>query len=138
MSFISSKFLSFKFKRVVRNKKVVELIVTVIDITDQIILRQQLMESEIKTKKQMEWLLNILHVDPQLLQEFIESVQKEIDSIEFFMKHGTKENSYDHVLENIYRSVHVIKGNASLLDLKFFVNSTHEYEEKIIEIKTYV
>lgn len=131
-----SKFLSFKFKRILKNKKVSELIATVIDITDQIILQKKLKESESKTKKQMEWLLNILHVDPLLLKDFIESVQKEIDSIEYFMKHGNKENNYHQVLENIFRSVHLIKGNASLLDLKFFVNSTHEYEEKIVEIKS--
>jgi ligand-binding sensor domain-containing protein/putative methionine-R-sulfoxide reductase with GAF domain/signal transduction histidine kinase len=131
-----SKYLSFKFKRIAKNKKTIELIVTVIDITDQIILQKKLKESESRTKKQMEWLLSILHVEPQMLKDFIESVQKEIISIEYFMKQGNKEISYHQVLENIYRSVHLIKGNASLLDLKFFVNNTHEYEEKIAEIKS--
>ena len=73
--------------------------------------------------------------DPQLLKDFIESVHKEIESIEYYMKQGDQGQGYHQILEDIYRSVHLIKGNASLLDLKFFVNSTHEYEEKIVELK---
>jgi len=130
-----TKFLSFKFKRIIKHNKVNELIVTVVDITDQIILQKKLKESESKSKKQMEWLFSILHVDPQLLKDFIDSVQKEIESIEYYMKQGEQGQGYYQILENIYRSVHLIKGNASLLDLKFFVNSTHEYEDKIAELK---
>ena len=130
-----TKFLSFKFKRIFKHKKVNELIATVVNITDQIILQKKLIESESKSKKQMEWLFSILHVDPQLLKDFIDSVQKEIESIEYFMKQGDQGQGYHQILENIYRSVHLIKGNASLLDLKFFVNSTHEYEDKIAELK---
>lgn len=132
----TSKFLSFKFKRIYEGNKINELISTVIDITDQIMLRNKLKESESKTKKQMEWLLNILHVDPQLLKDFVESVQKEINSIEFYMKEGNQNHNFRETLENVYRSVHLVKGNASLLDLKFFVNSTHEFEENIEELQS--
>jgi ligand-binding sensor domain-containing protein/signal transduction histidine kinase len=132
----ASKYLSFKFQRI-HNKegKTIELIVTVNDITDQVNLAQQLETTEANTKKQMEWLLSILHVEPELLREFIESGQKELDYIDDVLKYNEKEADYNASLENIFRSMHLIKGNASLLDLKFFVKKTHDFEETISVIK---
>ena len=127
-----SKILSFTFKRIYDNEdKISELIATVTDATDKIRLAKKLEESEAHSKKQMEWMFNVLHVEPVLLREFMEGVQKELHYIDDVLKQSEKECDYAEILEKVFRSMHLIKGNASLLDLKFFVNKAHEFEEKI-------
>ena len=56
----------------------------------------------------MELLLSLLHVEPELLQEFITSAEKELDHIESEIKKQGKEIDYLEVLKSIYRSMHLI------------------------------
>jgi len=128
------KYLVFKFRRILDDEKnVVELIATVKDMTEQVLLTRDLKAAEEQTNRQMNWLLSILHVEPQMLDEFITSVQKELDTIDALMAAEQKE--YVSILEEIYRSMHLIKGNASLLALNFFADEVHRIEDQIIEIK---
>ena len=83
----------------------------------------------------MEMAFNILHVEPVLLREFMEGAKTELNHVDQLLKNSKNNNEYSQILEEIFRSVHLVKGNASLLDLKFFVNQAHEFEEKIIKIQ---
>jgi len=130
-----SKYFSFKFKRIANNGKTLELIVTINDLTKQIKLAKKLEESEAYGKKQMDRLLSILHVEPQLLREFMDSVGMEFNYIDKVLEDDENENDFDKTLEKIYRAIHIVKGSASLLDLKFFVERAHEFEENINNLK---
>ena len=55
----SSKYLSFNFKRVIEDNKVISLMATILDDSDKIILDEKLKQTEEHTQKQMEWLVNI-------------------------------------------------------------------------------
>ncbi len=132
---IRTKYLLFNFKRIYENGQVVNLIATVSDITEQVILERKLKQTEKRTQNQMEWLVNILHLEPVLLYEFIEGAENELNYIDSLLKRGGGNGKFLFVLEEIYRSVNMIKGNASLLDLKFFVELTHQFEERISETK---
>jgi CheY-like chemotaxis protein/signal transduction histidine kinase len=131
-----NKTLNFSFKRIYNNNQEIdEIIATVEDITEKIILSQKLKDSEDQYKRQMEMAFNILHVEPSLLNEFMEGLQDELKYIDELLEQTEKSSEYCNTLEKIFRSAHLIKGNASLLDLKFFVNQAHEFEDKIIEIQ---
>lgn len=131
-----NKFLSFKFKRIQKEDHTIEkLISTVKDITNQIHLENQLKKSEEDQKRQMEWLFNILQVEPSMLKEFIEGVKRELEIIEELLITVEDEKSIPVILESIYRSMHMIKGNAALLDLNFFVEAAHGFEESLSEIQ---
>ncbi len=131
-----NKILNFSFKRIYSTNHVIdEIIATVTDITEKITLEKKLKESEDQYKKQMEMAFNILHVEPILLNEFMKGLHTELEYIEDLLEHTKKTSEYVNTLEKIFRSIHLVKGNASLLDLKFFVNQAHDFEEKIIEIQ---
>ena len=131
-----NKILNFSFKRIYNNdQEIDEIIATVEDITEKIILAQKLKDSEDQYKRQMEMAFNILHVEPSLLNEFMDGLQDELKYIDELLEQTEKASEYGTTLEKIFRSAHLIKGNASLLDLKFFVNQAHEFEDKIIEIQ---
>jgi two-component system chemotaxis sensor kinase CheA len=131
----SYKEVQFKFKRVGYRGKTVDLLCTLNDITEQKRLKKNLEESRSEVKKQMEWMLGILHVDPALLNDFLNSVREELKVVEDILQHGEKESNYDAVLDRVFRSMHLIKGNASLLDLKIFSKHAHKFEEEIIKLK---
>ncbi|MCK5078088.1 MAG: GAF domain-containing protein, partial [Calditrichia bacterium] len=129
----TSKYLAFKFKRIHGKKGgIVKLISTVRDITQQITMANQIQEIEALQKKQIEWLLSILHVEAPLLNEFLFSVKNELKFIDSLLKQDISPESYNSVLDEIYRSMHTIKGNAGLLDIKFFTKIAHDFEEEII------
>jgi len=129
------KEVQFKFKRVAYRGKTVDLLCTLNDITEQKKLKKNLEESRSQIKKQMEWMLGLLHVDPALLQDFLESVRIELKMVEETLRHGEKSPDFEAVLEKVFRSMHLIKGNASLLDLKIFSKQAHKFEEEIAKLK---
>jgi two-component system chemotaxis sensor kinase CheA len=129
------KEVQFRFKRVSYRGKTVDLLCTLNDITEQKKLKKNLEESRSQVKKQMEWMLGLLHVDPALLQDFLESVRIELKMVEETLRHGEKSADYQAVLEKVFRSMHLIKGNASLLDLKIFSKQAHKFEEEVVILK---
>lgn len=79
----------------------------------------------------MEWMLSILHVEPQLIKEFMDGVKLELNYIDTVLRDDTQKDDMHKTLEKIYRSMHMIKGNAALIDMKFFVEKAHEFEDNI-------
>jgi len=132
---LNNKYLTFRFRRVFDDdQSSITLIVTVKDVTEQITLSQKLKESKEEENKQINWLLNLLNVEPQMLQEFITLVNEEINSIKKHLSLKAQEINEDH-LNTIYRSAHSIKGNASLLGLNFFAQLAHHFEEELTDIR---
>lgn len=134
-AWMRSTYLSFNFKRICEEDKIQNLIATVTDVTEQVVLAKKLRISEERTQHQMEWLVNILHIEPALLNEFLEGAESELKYIDSLLKNAGGNGNFHHILEELYRSIHMIKGNAALLDLKFFVDLTHQFEEKISDVK---
>lgn len=130
------KYLSFEFSRIKsREAGTIELMATVRDITEQILLEEKLKESEERTKKEMNWMLSILHVEPNMLQDFIEGVQRELDRVDSLLDFNHRGNDYKELLKKVFSSMHLIKGNASLLALEFFADQAHQFEDQIAEIQ---
>jgi len=130
----SSKYLSFKFKRLRREGNIAGLIITVSDITKQISLSKKLEEIENDTNKQMEWLVSMLHVEPPLLKEFLDVSELEMQSIDKELKETRETQDYNTVFNKILRTVHQLISNASLLKLNFFISKIKQFEHLIKNI----
>jgi PAS domain S-box-containing protein len=131
------KFLSFNFSRIkARGDKVKELMVTVVDVTKEISLQQSLDEQRNENKRKMDWILSIFNTDPVMLKEFISSVQDEMKVVENTFNTLSVEEKHLNLLDTIYRSLHTIKGNASLLELNFFADQAHRAEDTVSVIKS--
>ncbi len=126
------KFLDFNFQRIFKNSDIIdEMMVTVIDNTDQVLLAEKLERSEAKKQNQLEIVLVLLRVDPAMLTEFIDSANIELEKMEELLAKLTKEEKNDLILEEVFRSAHMIKGNAALLDLSVFAEEAHAFEHVI-------
>jgi len=129
------KFLQFKFQRIMAEGAIKHLMATVTDVTKQVLLDRKLKETEEKNAGQMEMLFGILHVEPRMLSEFISDMEEDITLINETLKPGGNNLPLKEKLAIIYRAMHTIKGNASILNLKFFAGKAHEYEEKVGELQ---
>jgi len=128
------KYLTFNFKRIVNNHKVEQLIVTVDDVTKEIELARSLQEEKEESKRNLEWLLLILNVEPHMLDEFVNSYEYEL----VVLKKAAKNlNNASKIVElnTISRSIHSIKGNASLLEISFLVDVMHRIEDSMLTYK---
>lgn len=135
----TTQYLQFKFSRIYHGARVSHLMTTVSDVTEQVLLARELKASEERTKNQMSLLFNILHIDPQQLKPFVEESDESVRKIKSTLKAAADKaiaDDYYLLLTDIYRIVHNIKGNASILDLKFFAESAHELEDMIREVQS--
>jgi ligand-binding sensor domain-containing protein/putative methionine-R-sulfoxide reductase with GAF domain/HPt (histidine-containing phosphotransfer) domain-containing protein len=129
-------FLMFRFKRIQNRRGITQnIMVSVRDISAQKRLAQQLEQRESEQKKQIEWMLSILHVEPSLLREFMDGAKNELEFISKLLRGNGTDTEYQTILHHAGRSMHLVKGNASLLDLKFFEKKAHQFEDKIHELQ---
>jgi chemotaxis protein histidine kinase CheA len=142
-----SKFLEFRFNRVDEGGKPTQIMVTVLDSTSRIALTKQIKENEAKAKTQIEMLFGIMHLDPPILGEFLNHTKAEITGMlslleaEQFGSHAgelstERSDRYLRLLQKISRSIHLIKGNAAMLQLSYFENLAHRIEEKIAVVRS--
>ena len=92
-------------------------------------------EMERESKRQLDGLLSILHVDPKLLKEFVDSVERSIIESEEIVAKVTKKKVTEEDHEFLFRSMHTIKGNAAILDLTLFLEEAHKAEDCINAMK---
>jgi len=130
------KFLNFKFSKIdTGTGNTDHLIATVNDITQEKRLAEELIKSQEKSERQMNWLLTLLQVDPKLLREFLLEVQNELNTIRDLLLKEKEPQKFPEMLKQIYRSIHMIKGNASMLTLNFFTDQAHTLEDRITELQ---
>jgi len=131
----TNKFLQFKFTRIIKNEEISNLLVITNDITEKIHLENQLLENEKKIQSQTGILFSILRIDPEMLVEFMKNAKQEIQNVKSILRNNKEKKINKEQIEAIFRSIHSIKGNAELLDLKPISEVSHKYEDEIAVIK---
>lgn len=127
----AERLLRFVFRRIIENNSVAHLMATVTDVTAEAELRARIQENEKEAQTQMELLFRILHVDPEMLGDFIEEARLEMDLIDSILKEERIDQNLSGRLDAIFRSVHKIKGDADLLGLEFLAQRLHQIEDKL-------
>lgn len=134
---IKQKHLAMQFNRVYVDGKISHLLVTVRDITDKILLEQQLAATQQRAQSELKILLGVLSVNPVDLAQFTSNVRSTCDDINGLLK-NTKASPqlYRQLIDNIFRRIHGVKGEAAALELESFVNLTHDFEDCLSTLKT--
>ena len=135
---LPERYFSFRFRKVSSIKEDSDsknIIVVVQDITEQITLSRELKSAREDASRKMNWLLDILHVEPGLLQEFLGSSEQEITKIFDLLDNPEMIKNPQPFLETMYRSMHLLKGNAGLLALNTFAEEAHHVEDIISEFQ---
>ena len=144
--FNRTRYLEFRFNRVLAPGKPTQIMVTVLDVTTSVSLKRQIRESEARAQTQIEMLFGIMHVDPSTLQEFLTHTEKQTDSMVQALEAGQfvsktpeteeqRSDRYTRLLQTISRSLHLIKGNATVIHLSYFENLANQLEEEVVAIQ---
>ena len=121
--------LGFSFNRVVANDKISHLLVQVNDITEKVILERELQESQEKAQAQFDLMLQVLHVDPDQLTQYLASTENSLKDINEILQERTPgEAGNREKLDSIFRLMHRIKGDAAALSLEAFEQKAHDFE----------
>lgn len=121
--------LSFLFSQIEQGAGNFSILGVARDITEEVLLEQQLKEDEITYERNMENLFQIIHVDAEMMKDFINDTEIDLDHINGLMRE--EPGNTRNLLNKIYQSVHSIKSNAFSLGLSSFGKKVHEIEDKL-------
>lgn len=130
------RFLTLQFNRVLINNKISHLLVTVIDVTKQLELEAALAEAKKQTKSEMGILFGLLEVEPATLSNFLVKAEKTLLSINDQLRSvGGDHIDYRKIINNIFREMHTLKGDAAALGLALFEELAHQFERVLANLR---
>lgn len=130
------RHLGFDFRRVLVQGKLSHLLVTVNDITETVSLERELQESRERSSEQLDMLMDILHIEPEMLTDFLCSAERALGKVNSILRRSAKgEAVYRAKLDQIFREVHSVKGESSALGLSSVESQAHELEDLIEEVR---
>lgn len=131
----AASILEFSFRRIYDGERIIRLFVSVRDITPQVRLEQRARAEEARKERQIELLLNMLHLEPATLGEFLAHARRELERAEDAFhplgRGAGGEEQRREDLRELLAAVHNIKGNAATLQLAPFERAAHEFEDDV-------
>lgn len=131
-----TRYLSFDFRRVMEDNQVKGVLVTVNDITEKVVLEQELAKTRDRNEQQLAMLSSILHTDPSALKQFIEHAFATCKKVNSLLREQSKGRDALHgKLNEIYIEIHSLKGDASAHQLNHVTQLAEEFESSIEQLK---
>lgn len=122
------RVLAFKFNSAIREGKVSHLVVTANDITAAVRLAAEIEEAETKSRSMIEKLMDVMHLSPQELQDFLGGAKRELDAALTELT-GESGQTTAGQMAAVRRHIHTAKGDAAVLGVQVFVRRAHDLEE---------
>ncbi|MDR1229340.1 MAG: type IV pili methyl-accepting chemotaxis transducer N-terminal domain-containing protein [Azoarcus sp.] len=133
---VQNRYLSFFFNRALVKGVISHVLVTVQDVTDKVLLMQQIEQAKSKTKIEVESLLRLAGSDFPSLQQFIDNTGRSLSQInEKLSQPQEDERARLHTLNYIMRLIHGIKGEAAILGIDVLENYAHESEQELVAMR---
>ncbi len=131
-----TRWLEFDFHRVKTDGKLVNLLVSVNDVTQRVRLARELAESREKAQSQVDTLLGVLHVNPQQLRSFLGDSDAAMKMVNAMLREPAREEAaFRRKLDSIFRQIHAIKGEAAALGLGTVESRAHEFEDALKDLR---
>jgi HPt (histidine-containing phosphotransfer) domain-containing protein len=131
-----TRWLEFDFHRVKNGSKLVNLLVSVSDVTQRVRLARELAESREKAQSQVDTLLGVLHVNAQQLRSFLSDSDAAMKMVNAMLREPAREEAaFRRKLDSIFRQIHSIKGEAAALGLGTVESRAHEFEDALKELR---
>ena len=130
------KYLNFAFEQVRQGDQVGALLVSVIDVTQEVLLQRELSGVEARAKSEIEMLIAVIDQDPALVQEFIKGARQRIEAINHALQNVRADSAHVRaVVEQTAASIHGIKGEAALLGIQIIEQHAHELEDRLSQLR---
>ncbi|MGQ0833945.1 MAG: ATP-binding protein [Gammaproteobacteria bacterium] len=131
-----TRYLQFDFHRVMGPSGVKHVLVSVTDITSNVLLARELQESQENASAQMDMMLGVMHMDPVQLISFIDATETGLLLVNTILKEPARnDGEFRKKLDGLFRELHSIKGEASALNLVSVANRVHAFEDVVTELR---
>lgn len=128
------RHLSFQFNRVTSGNQLSHLLVTVLDISEQVRLEEALEEAHRNSEKDLDLMLRIASAHPEALARYLGDAERELLTINDELRELGRRRD-PRIIHRVGRRVHALKSEAAALDLPFFVTLAHNLEEPLIALR---
>ena len=130
------KYINFAFEQVRQGDQVGALLVSVIDVTQEVLLQRELSGVEARAKSEIEMLIAVIDQDPALVQEFIKGARQRIEAINHALQNVRADSAHVMaVVDQTAASIHGIKGEAALLGIQIIEQHVHELEDRLAALR---
>lgn len=138
---LEKRWLGFTFRRVLEQGRLSHLLVTVTDVTDRVLLARRLEQAEAASDQQAERLLdlflNLTHVEYGLLEARLERWERLLrESNEVLKRQAATQDEFHQLINQVFRPIHALKGEAAALDLGVIVQRAAAVERELADLRT--
>lgn len=128
------KHIKVNFSRIVNNKKIENVMITIQDVTQAVLLQQKIRDNEEKNRQETEQLLSIIKINPVLLRQYLERASEGLNEI-YQRYESDKTKDFKGLLKFTFNIIHNLKGNAGLIDLDLMQERFHRIEETLVKLR---
>lgn len=130
------RYLSFQFNRVVENKQVLHLLVTVQDVTEQVTQAEELTKLKGQSNINLELLKALLQADAFQLRQFLNHAHSNLAVINEILANADKRAAtHTDMVNQCFRIIHAIKGEAAAIGLQAIQVLAHQFEEHLVFLR---
>jgi len=130
------RYLSFQFNRVVENKQVLHLLVTVQDVTEQVTQAEELTKLKGQSNINLELLKALLQADAFQLRQFLNHTHSNLAVINEILANADKRAAtHTDMVNQCFRIIHAIKGEAAAIGLQAIQVLAHQFEEHLVFLR---
>lgn len=124
------RVLGFHFSRVIQDKKIVKVLVSVRDLTDSVRIEARLQREQEQNDLQIEMISRMLNADESIMRGFLHTSLKQLAQINTILKNpGNNPLDLSNKARLISQEIHAFKGEASVLNLTAFVLAAEAFED---------
>lgn len=128
--------LAFEFTQVQENGEVSALLVTVTDISRQMQLARELAVTEARAGSEVESLLAVLDQDPEQVRDFLQAGDTRLNLVNQALQDVKPDTrAYAELINQVFRGVHSIKGEAGALGLMDISAQAHQFEDLLTPLR---
>jgi len=129
-----TRYLSFAFRRARDDSDY--LLGAVADVTDRVILQQELEKLKADSDASGNLLMQLLKVDPTQLDSFLRSADEAFRNCNaVLIEPGKDQDVLRNKLDGVFRELHSVKGEAMALGLEGFAQRVHAAEEVLSTLR---
>ncbi len=133
---LAIRYLSFQFNRVVEDKRVLHLLVTVQDVTEQVTQAEELSKLKGQATINLGLLKKLLEADLFQLQQFLNNTKPGLASLNELLANADKRTSNNEDLAKLcFRIIHAIKGEAAAIGLDAIETHANQFEEHLVALR---
>jgi signal transduction histidine kinase len=112
------------------------LLVTVADITGEVLMQRDLVSARHKAKGEIEMLLGVLGSSPGALVVFAADAEAALRRANRLLRHpGEEAAELRQTVDTVFRLMHAIKGDAAAMGLALFETQAHEVEAQLAVLR---